>query len=125
MNFDELASHTNLIAFSGCTLNIDERVQLQLAVNHLRQYEKFDQVFFWGRILGISNDYYIVQCVTYPFGAKFPVSKFFWSYDSFHLGELQEVTCGDKLEYLETLNGYFSGQHDKILKCASQVAPVE
>lgn len=43
----------------GKTLNLQERMKLELALMKLTEATNFDQILFWGKIEGIKKDYYI------------------------------------------------------------------
>ena len=99
----------------GSTLNIEELTELQLAVGLLNENEKFDSIYLWGRIRGVAKDYYIIMGIRFKERVDFPEKQFYWCYNNFFLSPLKEVSI-ECAEFLRTLNGYFSGQHDKILK---------
>lgn len=115
MDFENLQCHMDLANFAGNTLNIDECVKLGIAVNEIRCYEKFDKIMFWGRVMGLSNDYYIVVGVKHNDFHSFPTKTFYWCTDNFKLTSLPHID-DEKRDFLRTVRGYLSGQHDKVLK---------
>ncbi len=44
----------------GSTLNIEEKMRLELSMMKLNESEQFCSISFWGKIEGVSNDYYII-----------------------------------------------------------------
>ena len=52
MDIQNLTAELPFANHSGFTLNIQERTNLLLSVNKMNEYEKFDNVYFWGRING-------------------------------------------------------------------------
>lgn len=118
MNVNKLDYELDFANNSGSTLNIEELTHLQLSVANLNANENFDEIYFWGRIRGIDKDYYIVMGVRFKERVNFPERCFFWCYNNFVLAPLNSVTS-EVAEFLASFNGYFSGQHDKVLKAAS------
>ena len=51
----------DLLAFSGIVLSPEQRASLQTALVILKEQYKFQSIHFWGKIHGISDDYFIVQ----------------------------------------------------------------
>lgn len=51
----------DLLAYSGIVFSPEQRASLQTALVILKDQYKFKTVHLWGKILGISDDYYIVQ----------------------------------------------------------------
>jgi len=81
----------------------------------LNENEGFDRVNFWGRIRGVERDFYIVVGMRFKERITFPERHYFWCYDDFFLSPLKE-TCAENCQWLSDLNGYFSGQHDRVLR---------
>lgn len=56
-----------------------KRLKMSLAYLKLKDVEKFDQILFWGKIYGISSDYYVVVGIRFKSLNKFPTKTFyFW-----------------------------------------------
>lgn len=49
------------VAGSGCNLNIEQRAALQSSLSILKKNYKFHRILFWGKILGVIEDYFIAQ----------------------------------------------------------------
>mmetsp|Transcript_16183 Transcript_16183/g.18576 ORF Transcript_16183/g.18576 Transcript_16183/m.18576 type:complete len:304 (+) Transcript_16183:34-945(+) len=119
MDIYRLSTDIKFVNQIAQTLNIDERMKLQIALQKINDSEsiipedKLDQVLFWGRIEGTVKDYYIavgLQLNVY----EFPRKKFYWSSNDFVFKELPEIN----LEYKDKVDGFrapFKGQHDDIL----------
>ncbi len=56
MEVSQLASHLKYINFNGVTLNIEERLQLDLSLQKLAVDFKFDELLFWGKVTGTLFD---------------------------------------------------------------------
>ena len=57
-NFDYTLKYINL---NGVTLNIDERLQLKLSLGQLQCDLKVDAVYFWGKIIGMIFEIFIMN----------------------------------------------------------------
>ena len=49
------------VASSGVVLSVEQKAALQSSLVILQTQQKFKHVQFWGKILGIRNDYFIVE----------------------------------------------------------------
>lgn len=61
MNADTLYYSLELVSGSGYTLNVEQRAALQTSLTILKKNYKFNRVLFWGKILGLKEDYFIAQ----------------------------------------------------------------
>ena len=61
MDSSTLYYSLDLVSGSGHTLNGEQRAALQTSLVLLQKNYKFTRVLFWGKILGIKEDYYIAQ----------------------------------------------------------------
>lgn len=61
MDSNTLFYSVELVGGSGHTLNIEQRAALQTSLVILRKNYKFHRVMFWGKILGLRDDYFIAQ----------------------------------------------------------------
>jgi len=51
----------DLLAYSGIVFSPEQRASLQTSLIILKEQYKFKTVHLWGKILGISEDYFIIQ----------------------------------------------------------------
>ncbi|CAF1273647.1 unnamed protein product [Adineta steineri] len=51
----------DLLAFSGIAFSPEQRASLQTSLIILKEQYKFKTIHFWGKILGITDDYFIIQ----------------------------------------------------------------
>ena len=78
---------------NGLTLNLDERMQLEGALNTLQTKTDDEELTFWGKITGIKNDYYVAMGISYRGKYEFPVKKFYWALSSdFTFREMPSLT---------------------------------
>ena len=65
----DIVDNFNLVGF---TLNVEEQSSLKASLIIKRDEEKFSDVFLWGKLLGIQQDYFIAQGVhDSPFDRKY------------------------------------------------------
>jgi len=48
-------------------------------------------LLFWGRIEGVSKDYYIALGLNFRENFEFPKKTFFWSSNDFNFSDLPEI----------------------------------
>ncbi|AWP19882.1 putative radial spoke head protein 9 -like [Scophthalmus maximus] len=61
MDSNLLGYSLELVAGSGCTLNVEKRTALETSLVILKKNYKFQRVLFWGKILGLKEDYFVAQ----------------------------------------------------------------
>ncbi|KAM9339169.1 radial spoke head protein 9 homolog [Symphorus nematophorus] len=61
MDSDSLYYSLELVAGGGHTLTVEQRTALQTSLVILKKNNKFNRVLFWGKILGLKEDYFIAQ----------------------------------------------------------------
>ncbi len=54
MEVENFNSHLKYVNTNGVTLNIEERMNLDLALQKLQNDFSFDETLFWGKIIGKS-----------------------------------------------------------------------
>ena len=59
MNIHNLKSEFIFVNQLGITINVEERLKLEIILFKLLQNTSMDQIKFWGKIDGIKKDYYI------------------------------------------------------------------
>ena len=92
---------------NGVTLNLDERMQLDMALSTLQARIECEELQFWGKIEGIKNDYYIAMGLQFRGMYEFPVKTFFWALSGeFIFKEMPDLTeQHDSL--IDSDNSYF------------------
>lgn len=102
--------------FNGVCLNIEEKFKLELALNELHLDIKSEEMWFWGKIIGVEKDYYIALSLFFTEHFQFPKKKFYFcSSSNFVFSELPELHS-HQLNDLANLNTYFIGNPDIILE---------
>jgi radial spoke head protein 9 len=51
------------VGTSGVIINTEQKAALQTSLMILKHENKFERVFFWGKILGIKDEYLVAQGV--------------------------------------------------------------
>ena len=94
---------------NGVTLNLDERMQIEMALNTLLARIETEELQFWGKIEGIKNDYYIAMGLQFRNMYEFPVKTFYWAISGeFIFKEMPDLTAQhDALIDADT--SYFQG----------------
>lgn len=78
MNIFNINTELKFVNRIGQTLSNEERISLEVSVLKLSQEYHYETFNFWGRIEGVSKNYYIVQGVIFKGVTNFPVKKYFW-----------------------------------------------
>lgn len=114
---DGLEEHMNPIsAANGVTLSIEERLKLETQLDKLKSDIKSDEMWFWGKIMGVEKDYYVAEAIYYKEHPVFPQKKFFFcSSSNFIFSELPEIQ-EHHLPDFPKFNTYFIGNPDIILE---------
>lgn len=102
---------------NGVTLNLDERMQIEMALNTLQASEGFDseELVFWGKVEGIKADYYIAMGLTFRNMYEFPVKTFYWALSTeFVFKEMPDLT-GQHDELIDADTSYFQGTPAAVL----------
>ena len=68
-----------LITFLDYRLNLDLGIQ-QLLNNSVD--DEFEELLFWGKIIGMNKDYYIAMGIKYSDKYEFPEKSFYWALSS-------------------------------------------
>jgi radial spoke head protein 9 len=106
MDQKELLSHLQYLKLNGYTLNIQERTALQSSLTLLRNDNHFHTVVYWGKILGVRNDYHIAQ--GYP-GSILDKKITFYSNDGGISWNQLNPVDEKHLRYLTRIYGMFMG----------------
>ncbi|XP_026194183.1 radial spoke head protein 9 homolog [Cyclospora cayetanensis] len=96
MEASSLESGLRHLSSAGNTLNVYELTSLQVALFTLQEKEGKGKAFFWGRINGGIDDYYIAYMLE-DSDYIFPKKKMFWSTGRFEFRPLPECNrTGDR-----------------------------
>jgi len=113
------------LASQGKTLNIHEITRLKAGLTLLRENEGVDSVFFWGKVLGAAENFF-VAFILKPGAVEFPSKKFYWSNSSFEFAELPLLADGDSTliqTLFEDVQAPFSGSPHKPLSVGGVDSP--
>jgi radial spoke head protein 9 len=88
-------------------LNPEERVQLEMALQHLlnnpASETDFEELLFWGKLLGLNGDYYVAVGLVYTGRYEFAEKRFYFA------------TSGDfTFRAFPALNDQHKDEYDKI-----------
>ncbi|KAI8592249.1 Radial spoke head protein 9 [Geranomyces variabilis] len=90
---------------AGFTLNIEERAALASSLQTKKAQEKLDNIWLWGKVLGVQRDYLVAQALSSddPFSRKF-----YYSIDLVNWLQLPEVV-GPEMDKITQIPVRFSG----------------
>jgi len=77
MNINNFNSELKFVNRIGKNLSVEERTDSYTSVEALSSLYHYEKWNFWGRIEGISKNYYIVEGVNFKSSLNFPIKKFF------------------------------------------------
>jgi radial spoke head protein 9 len=117
MDILELDENLKILAHNGTCFNVEERLKLNMGLQHLLNESKpedFEELLFWGRISGIAKDYYIAMGVTYTKQYEFPTKTFYFASSAdFVFKQFREINTQHKDVY-DTITAPFSGDSTLI-----------
>lgn len=61
MEADALHLNIDYVGSSGVILSTEQKAAFQSSLVILKSNYKYKKVFFWGKILGVRDDYFIVE----------------------------------------------------------------
>ena len=61
MEATDLHLNIDYVGSSGVVLSPEQKAALQTSLCILQNNQKFAKVYFWGKILGVKDDYFIAQ----------------------------------------------------------------
>lgn len=104
---DAVGLHLNIdyLGSSGLILSPEQKAALQTSLVILQNENKFNRVYFWGKIFGVKDDYYIAQGVNQD---EFAGRKTFYSKDCVHWALLPPATEAMKTQS-KLAKGRFTG----------------
>eukprot|EP00929_Paragymnodinium_shiwhaense_P043981 TRINITY_DN2256_c0_g2_i1.p2 TRINITY_DN2256_c0_g2~~TRINITY_DN2256_c0_g2_i1.p2 ORF type:complete len:289 (-),score=100.16 TRINITY_DN2256_c0_g2_i1:125-991(-) len=115
MELFDLEQGVKAVACGGHVLNCQEVTCIQAGLNAVKCADKFNEIYFWGKIFGQTGDYYLA------YGLKddefeFPAKVFYYANgESYEFKPLPQLTqdIANKLEALGT-EAPFTGNPSKI-----------
>ncbi|XP_038654946.1 radial spoke head protein 9 homolog isoform X2 [Scyliorhinus canicula] len=60
---DYLNQYMDYVGSNGLMLSPEQRAALQISLEIAKKNYKFNQIYFWGKIVGLNADYFIIQGV--------------------------------------------------------------
>lgn len=105
----------HLSAAGSVTLNIDERLKIELALDTLQDAMNFEHIQLWGKINGLESDYFIAVGTCSSGQKGFAQRRFFWCTEqNYTFSEMPAPRLGLKPVF-EQLQVLFSGMHTNIV----------
>lgn len=79
MKASNITSELKFVNRIGATLSVEERISIEAQALKLSNEYQHEQWNFWGRIEGISKNYYVIEGVNFKGATNFPTHKYFWA----------------------------------------------
>ncbi|KAL5008947.1 hypothetical protein ScPMuIL_014528 [Solemya velum] len=105
MESESLHLNIDYVGSSGVILSPEQKTALQTSLKILQSENKCHKVYFWGKILGIKDDYFIAQGVERD---EMSGKRTFYSKDCFHWGLLPPASKSMR-ENSKLAKGRFTG----------------
>ena len=100
---------------TGITLNMEESLKLKISLNELYKNVQAEEIYFWGKIIGVERDYYIAMTIFYK-GKQFPSKVFYFASSNNMVFSMLPDVKDYHIKSLFALNTYFIGVADTILE---------
>ena len=117
MDLLDLDAGLKNLTHNGFCLNVEEKFQLEMGLRTLlNQVEPtdFEELLFWGRVSGMTKDYYIAMGVTYSGKYEFPEKRFYYATsNNFEFVAFPEINTQHGDAY-NKLTGFFTGNPEHI-----------
>ena len=105
--------------FNGVTINLEERLKLEISLNDLQLNIKSEEIYFWGKIIGVEKDYYIAMAVFYKEKPDFPKKVFYFASSTTFVFSLLPEIQDYHIQLAGKYNTYFTGNPETILEYMS------
>jgi len=118
MDILDLENSLKFASYNGVGLNIDERFQLQNGIQVLLNSaarSDFEELLFWGRIEGLTKDYYICLGVTYSDKYEFPEKRFYWASSADFKFQAFPSRNDQHDDKFDQISGLFTGDANKVI----------
>ncbi len=110
---NQLVPDIEQLALSGIVLSIENRASLQTSLSIAREQYKFDRIYFWGKILGTKEDYFIAVGTG---SNEIKQRTFLYSHDCIKWKLLNPPT-EEHFERLSKCTGRFTGDPSHEFEC--------
>uniref|UniRef100_A0A3P8SC58 Radial spoke head protein 9 homolog n=1 Tax=Amphiprion percula TaxID=161767 RepID=A0A3P8SC58_AMPPE len=114
MDSDSVFFSLELVAGSGNTLSLEQKAALQTSLVILKKNYKFQRVLFWGKILGLKEDYFIAQGRGQD---ELRDRKYLYSYNCMDWFLLPAATDSMASEVSKAARGRFIGDPSFVYEC--------
>jgi len=118
MELVDLEQGLRNVASAGSVLNCQELTGIQAGLQLLKTKEKYPQIYFWGKVLGQSLDYYIAYGLR-DTDFEFPSKDFYFASEDFEfkaLPRLTEESADRIIEIVAEKERPFTGRPDEPLE---------
>jgi len=115
MDIQRMGVDLKFINKLGETLSVEEKNNLSIGLMRILKGEKIDDLQFWGRIRGVTKDYYIALGLQYLNQYEFPAKRFYWATsNNFAFSPLPPV-IEEFADVAEGFSNMFTGNPENVL----------
>lgn len=91
MELFDLEYGLKAVATGGNVLNCQEMTRVHAGLNILKMEQQYPDIFFWGKILGTQQDYYIAYAIGSP-EFEFPAKVYYYATEDLKFQALPMIT---------------------------------
>jgi len=125
MELLDLEQGLKACASAGRVLNCQDFTGVQAGLTVLKSREKYDLIFFWGKILGQKSDYYLAYGLR-DSEFEFPSKCFFYAGEDFEFHALPQITEEEADKIIELgADRPFTGVTTEPLQLAAAAGELE
>ena len=89
VDYEDVTTSVDVLGVAGIVLSPEQKTALQTSLITLKDQNKFTNLYLWGRISGLKDDYFIaVGCGKNEFAEKkffYVNARFVWFFHNFFL----------------------------------------
>ena len=116
METESLDTHLKFVNLNGVTLSLDEKLNLQLAFDQLKNDFKIHDLHFWGKLIGTLKDYFVVMTLDYSnLSDGFPSKRFYWCSSSNYIFASLPQPLFHHADKFGNMKTYLTGEYDRVL----------
>jgi len=116
MEHIDLEQSLKCTASGGHVLNCQELAGLTASLTLMKRQEKYSSICFWGKVFGVSGDYYVAYALKEPV-FEFPAKVFYYAGEDFEFKPLPVLTVENAEKVLAlALDKPFTGKPDTVIE---------
>mmetsp|Transcript_32993 Transcript_32993/g.83750 ORF Transcript_32993/g.83750 Transcript_32993/m.83750 type:complete len:288 (-) Transcript_32993:164-1027(-) len=118
MELSDLEQGLRSVGSGGHVLNVQELTCLQCGLSILKAQDKYNSIFFWGKVFGQSSDYYVAYGLKDP-EFEFPAKTFYYAGEDFEFKPMPKLNQDQAAKVLQLgIEKPFGGAAGKSIEAA-------